>query len=52
MVNKFLQIYKKFKDNNGGLFSLIGVSLIILALSAALYVVGDYSSTFYDDGSG
>lgn len=42
MFKKIGEVYNKIKDNKGGVISLIGVSLIILALSAAIYVVGDF----------
>ncbi len=47
MFKKFSQKYNRIKDNKGGIFSLIGVSLIILALTAAVYVVGDYFTSYY-----
>ncbi len=48
MFKKLALVYNRIKDNKGGIFSLLGVSLIILALSAAVYVVGDYFTSLYD----
>lgn len=48
MFKKLKQIYNRIMENKGGVFSLFGVSLIILALSAAVYVVGDYFASYYE----
>ncbi|MCR5652498.1 MAG: HD domain-containing protein [Ruminococcus sp.] len=47
MFKKLAAKYKSIKDNKGGIFPLLGISLIILLLTFAVYVVSDYISQDY-----
>ncbi len=45
--NKFDRYKKNIKNNKGGVIPLLGVSLIIFALTVAVYFVADYVSSDY-----